>query len=302
MLYTAILAVTDTQGGSYQYRVSFDTFSHANFTWEAEDFDFNNGQFIENPVVSANPGPDTYFQIGFALGLPAVVDVDVTTTMTVGGQRFDYRIGESCGTATNQDLVRPQYLAAGVPDYYVGWWNANQWINYTRNFPTNTYYIYGRLAAASGAALRVTNSLVTGGRGTPEQTTQTLGVFAGTGTGFQSWQWIPLTDTNNQPVKVRLAGTNTLKMTAGGSINANFYLLTPAPTLANPVSITPSIHGASIQLSFPTQTGFNYTVYYKNALTDANWLPLITVPGSGAVTNVTDAPGITSRFYRLGIQ
>jgi hypothetical protein len=300
--YSALITVTDTNGGSFNYRVSFDTFSAANFTWEAEDFDFNNGQFIANPAVSASPGPDTYFQIGFVFGTPAVVDVDVTTTMTVGGERFDYRIGESCGTATNLDLVRSQYLAAGVPDYYVGWWNTNQWINYTRNFPTNTYYLYARLAAASGAGLRVTNSLVTSGWGTPEQTTQTLGVFAGTGTGFQSWQWIPLTDTNSQPVKVYLAGPNTLKMTAGASINANFYMLTPAPTVANPVSITASINGASIRLSFPTQTGFNYTVYYKNALTDANWLPLSTVPGSGAVTNITDSLGNGSRFYRLGIQ
>ena len=298
--YSAFITVTDVNGGTFNYRASFDTFSTANFTWEAEDFDFNNGQFIDNPVVSANPQSDSYFQVGFVFGTPAVQGVDVTTLDTVGGERFDYRLAEPCGTATNQDLVRAQFIAAGAPDYYVGWWNAGQWINYTRTFPTNTYYIYARLAAASGATLRVTNSIVTDGWGSANQTSQELGVFSGTGTGFQGWQWLQLTGTNGQPAKVYLAGTNTLKMTAGGSINANFYMLVAAPTVANPVILTIVRSGNNVDLSFATQTGISYTVYYKNALTAPTWQQLTTVPGDGNPKTVSDTIVGSARFYRVG--
>jgi hypothetical protein len=302
IFYAALITVTDVNGGTFNYHVGFDTFNSANFSWEAEDFDFNNGQFIDNPVVSVNPQPDSYFQIGFISGTPAVTNVDVTTTDTAGGEHFDYRLAEPCGTAVNQDILRPQFVPAGASDYYVGWWNAGQWINYTRTFPTNTYYIYGRLAAASGAALRVTNSIVTSGWGTSSQTSDVLGMFSGTGSGFQGWQWLQLLGTNGQPAKVYLAGTNTFKMTAGGSINANFYLLVPAPAVANPVTIAASRNGADIVISFPTQTGFTYTVYYKTALTDLDWTLLTPVSGDGTTRNVMDTIGAGNRFYRVGIQ
>lgn len=302
VFYTGLITVTDTNGGSYNYRLNFDTFSTGNFTWEAEDFDFNNGQFIDNPVVSANPQSDSYFQVGFVFGTPAVQGVDVTTLETVGGERFDYRLAEPCGTATNQDLVRSQFTTAGAPDYYAGWWNAGQWINYTRTFPTNTYYIYARLAAAAGSTYRLTNSLVTSGWGTASQTSDDTGVFTGIGTGFQGWQWLQLQGTNGQPAKVFLAGTNTLKMTAGASINANFYMLVPAPAAPIPVTLT-IVHSANnVQISFPTQTGIGYTVYYKNALTDAIWLPLTTVSGDGNVKTVNDAIAGSGRVYRVGAQ
>ena len=40
--------------------VTYDSFSPTNFTWEAEDFDFNGGQFIDNPAVDAYAGLASY--------------------------------------------------------------------------------------------------------------------------------------------------------------------------------------------------------------------------------------------------
>ena len=40
---------------------TFDTFYPNNFVVHAEDYDFNGGQFIQNPVPSTNAGPTTYF-------------------------------------------------------------------------------------------------------------------------------------------------------------------------------------------------------------------------------------------------
>ena len=56
------------------------------------------------------------------------------------------------------------------------------------------------------------------------------------------------------------------------------------------------------QLSFLTQTGFNYTVEYKTNLTDSVWLPLTTIPGDGTTHTVPDAASPGQRFYRLSIQ
>ena len=51
-VYTAVINVTNASGDtlSTPYTVNFDTFSQNNFIIEAEDFDFNGGPFIDNPV------------------------------------------------------------------------------------------------------------------------------------------------------------------------------------------------------------------------------------------------------------
>ena len=48
--YTITITATDAAGNSHSYTETFDNFSQNNFTIEAEDFDFNGGQFIDNPV------------------------------------------------------------------------------------------------------------------------------------------------------------------------------------------------------------------------------------------------------------
>ena len=71
---------------------------------------------------------------------------------------------------------------------------------------------------------------------------------------------------------------------------------------ANAVSITPSLSGATLNLSFPTQTGFSYTVQYKTNLTDATWNTLTTTNGTGSTAVPKTSANNASRFYRLSIQ
>ena len=301
MTYTASISATDNSGNVVRGGSTFDTFSSANFTWEAEDFDFNGGQFIDNPVVSTSPEAGSYFQYpnGDAANV-AQVGVDLTTPQNSAGEQLLYRPDESCGTAVAQDFSRAQFTAAGASDYYVGWWPAGAWINYTRTFPTNTYHLYARLAY--NAAYSVTASLVSGGWGTPDQSTVTLGTFSATGTGFQAWQWVQLLDGNSQPVAVALGGISTLKMTAGTGVNANFYMLVPATTPPANVMIEASLSGTNVVISFPTAVGFTYTVLTKNNLADPTWTPLISVPGDGSMKSVTDPATAAKRYYRLSIQ
>lgn len=76
-----------------------------------------------------------------------------------------------------------------------------------------------------------------------------------------------------------------------------FVALAPSPT------ITTSISGSNIQLKFPTQIGYNYTVYYSTNLNGGVWQPLSsTITGDGTVKTVTDSvtTGGARRFYKLG--
>ena len=299
--YTAAVTVTDNNGNVVRGGSTFDTFSSASFTWEAEDFDFNGGQFIDNPVVSATPMANCYFT--YPNGDPAnvaQVGIDLTTPNNASGEEFAYRPYESCGTQAAQDLARSQFGAADASDYYVGWWSAGTWLNYTRTFPTNTYRLYARLAY--NAAFSVTASLVTGGWGTLDQSAQVLGTFSGTGTGFQAWQWVPLLDASAQPVAVALGGVSTLKMTAGTGVNANFYMLVPATTPPANVVLAANLSGTNVMLSFPTVLGFTYTVLTKSNLTDATWMPLTSVTGDGSPKSVNDPATAAKRYYRLSIE
>jgi hypothetical protein len=68
------------------------------------------------------------------------------------------------------------------------------------------------------------------------------------------------------------------------------------------VAITPSLSGGNLNLAFPTETGFTYTVQYKANLTDISWSTLTTTNGTGATAVVTSAVITANRFYRLQIQ
>jgi hypothetical protein len=72
----------------------------------------------------------------------------------------------------------------------------------------------------------------------------------------------------------------------------------------SPVTLSATISGPNVLLSFPTQAGFNYTVTYKNNLTDAVWTPLgSAVPGDGTIKSVSDTvTPHAARYYQLSIQ
>lgn len=294
-IYTAIINVTNAAGLGVSTTISngFDTFSQTNLMIEAEDFDFGTDQFIDNPVPTDEPATNSYYMET----IPAIVGVDLTTPGNIGGETFSYR-SDSCGTQVTSDFLRQKFITAGVSDYNVGWWSAGEWLNYTRTFPTNNYYIYGRLASADGT-YGATNSLVTGGGGTASQTTLFLGTFSGTDSGWQTWQWVPLLNANGQMAVVPLRGRQTLKMTAGGGLNANFYMFVPVPAQ---MTLGVSLSHSNPVLSFSTQTGFSYMVVYKNTLSDTYWKLLAILPGNGSTRTCGDLPGATTRFYAIVVQ
>ena len=324
-VYTAVVNVTNTAGLTFTYSVSFDTFSQNSFMIEAEDFDFNGGQFIDNSIPTgayvnntypayAYSAGNSYFYNPAASGTEAIDGVDLTTVgpgnTPDAGETEIYRPNADAGTQVATDFLRGKFYVTNgstvtaFSDFNVAWWNPGTWLNYTRTFPTNTYNVYGRLAFSASYS-GATMSLVTSGLGTSNQTTQLLGSFADpNANGFQSWHWVPLLDTNGQMVVVPLGGVETLKVTAPpgsatGSLNANFYMFVPA---ASAVQLSIARTGSTISIQVPTQSGFNYTVLYSGSLNPANWQTLTTIGGDGTVKTATDTMGSSTRFYRVSVQ
>jgi hypothetical protein len=289
--HTVIVTLTDANGTTSSTN-SFGTFSSANYTWEAEDYDHDSGQFIDNPQVDAyNTLP----------GTPGVDFVEADPN----ANGYNYRPAPAVPTSTDAggDLPRAQF--AGQTDYNIGFFGGGSWCNYTRQYPPGTYNVIGRFAEGA-AATEATLSQVTAGAGTSNQTVTVLGTFFIPLSGWSSWEWTSLQDGSGNLVKVTLDGpTNTLRLAGSPvsgqpEVNVNFLMLVPtSPALKLKVAIS----GATVTVSFPTQTGSAYQVQYKNNLADTSWSSLGSpVAGNNGIRSVNDTVTGGSRFYRVQVQ
>jgi len=293
--YSASISFTNAAGDPAQASLenAFDTLSQTNLAIEAEDFDFGGGHFIDNPAPTYVPAANSYFMEA----APAVVGVDLTTPGNTGGEQFAYR-NDSCGTQPASDVSRQKFAASGATDFNVGWWNPGTWLNYTRTFPPASYHVYGRLASGNGA-FNAPCDLVIAGFGSTNQTTRRLGSFSGVSSDWQGWQWAPLRDSGGQLAEVALAGRQTLKMTSGNGLNANFYMFVPVPP--RPILTASLINGAPT-LGIPTRPGFNYMLVWKNSLIDPRWKLLRVIRGDGSDQPVADLCCEMERFYTVVAQ
>ncbi len=71
---------------------------------------------------------------------------------------------------------------------------------------------------------------------------------------------------------------------------------------AAPFTINAVYDGTNVFILFPTQSGFNYQLQYKDNLADASWTPLgSAIPGNDSVQSVASLADGSSRFYRVQI-
>jgi hypothetical protein len=292
--HVATIKVTDSNGNSASTTVSFDTFKSSYFTWEAEDYDYTSngvsGLFIDNPQVDAYTNLDATAGVDF---------LDVNT-----GGTYLYR---PTGTATEITADTPRTQFVGGFDYDIGFFGSGEWGNYTRHYPAGTYNVWGRFAAGGGDTLAYL-SQVTSGWGTTTQTTNFLGTFSIGNSGWASFTWVALRDNSGNLVSVPLNGsTNTIKLSRPDvglgfpDVNVNFLMLVPAGS--PPLLLTATRSGANILISFPTVSGSNYQVQYKDTLNVPGWTPLGSpVAGDGTIKSVSDPASGSHRFYRVSIQ
>jgi hypothetical protein len=203
--------------------------------------------------------------------------------------------------------VRKKYVAAqteftdpNIGPFNVGYYAAGYWLNYTRDWPTNSYYVWGRLAGGAGPFSGTSLSIVTSGVGTSLQTSNVLGTFSDpNAAGWQAWHWIQLTN-NGAPAIISLAGKATLKVTSGNNINSEFFMLTVAPPQ---VILTPTIVSGQLHITFPTQLGHSYQVLYSPSLSPSSWTPSgAPITGDGSVHSVNESVGGQQGYYRVQVQ
>jgi hypothetical protein len=211
-VYRAVIRVVDGNGNFRESTVKFGT-AIPEFSFEAEDFDYNLGKFIAGDQTNGLAAPD----------FVAIEGVDTHAVNIAGGQ-FAYR-NEGLNTEATGDVPRAKYAGSGLADYNVGWNDTGNWANYTRVVPPGVFNVYAR-AANSGT---LTLAVVTGGLGTDVQTTTNLGTFTVPTTGgYQAYAWVPLKDSSGNLVKFTGGSRATFRSTTGGGHNINFYAFYPA--------------------------------------------------------------------------
>ena len=292
-LHTAIITVTNSLGHGITVTNQFDTFSQTNYMFEAEDFDFNGGQYVSTNDYY----PDVYDQYA------SVNNIDYQHTYVSGeptdGSEYQYRqngIPQQLLNASGAlvDYLRPIFVNAFAQDYYLYWFGGPDWANYTRVYPTGNFYVYARSAGAGANSMYLDQ--VVSGAGTTDQVTKRLGQFGAVNNATMGW--VPLTDDGLvAPVVVKLGGTNTLRIsTITGNCYPNYFMLVSA----SGISLSATRAGSNVAVSFPTLAGANYRVYYRTNLSTGNWTLLNTVLGDGTVKSVSDSSAASNqRFYKV---
>lgn len=284
-VYSVFIQVYDAFGVPTSSTVTFDTIVPA-YSFEAEDFNYGGGSFIDNPQTNA------YF------GLDAVENIDFHATQHGG----DYnRVGLT--TEGLNEKQRPQYDNTGFQDYDVGFNDTSgAWGNYTRTFPAGNYNIYVRASNGNGNSGLPNSgsiSLVTGDTHGTDQSTVTLGNFTVPPTGsWGTYAWIPVKDAAGNLAQFTGGSEQTLRVTVnGGNYNANFYLLTPvdASAVLQPYVDTFKPDGTAL---FQPSNTLSFIVHSQPGVSDSNVkLNLNGVDVSGLTFSGT--PNIRTASYAL---
>jgi hypothetical protein len=278
-IHTVLITATNSLGHGISVSNRFDTFDEGNYTVEAEDFDYGGGQYVTDWY------PDAY---AFLDGTPGI---DFAHTSGTGEPNEYNRVGIPTEKAT--DYRRAAFVNVGGFDYHLAFFGATDWANYTRAYPPGSFYVYGRFAGSGDCSMYLDQ--VTSGAGTMNQTTKRLGHFEAIAHGFQTHDWVPLTDDGlAAPAVVKLSGVGTLRLSSG-TFNPNFFMFVPATG----ITLKATHSGGNTVLSFPTQAGAVYRVFYRTDLTTGNWTLLTTVLGDGTVKSVSDSSTDRQRFYKV---
>jgi hypothetical protein len=241
-------------------------------------------------------------------GMGAIAQQGIDISFGGFGQPANPYRQDGTGSQPASDYVRPKFVAAqtafsdpNIGPFNVGYYGAGAWLNYTRDWPTNYFYIWGRLAGGAGPFSGTSLGVVTSGVGTSTQTTNIWGTFGDpNAAGWQAWHWIQMMS-NGAPAVVYLNGKATLKVISGNNINTEFFMLAPAPTH---VVLTAAMVGGQLQIGIPTITGHSYQLLYSPSVSPASWSTVGSpVTGNGSLeTVIPPATGGEQGYYKVQVQ
>ena len=223
--YVAELTVVDSDNVTRSETTYFDTFLATDRVAEIEDYNFDSGQYFNNPVRTPEGWGQADNSYVDRMGVEGT-DFHDTRTAPSGNDTL-YRTQDPVRMAHTLDQRRPQFDPDNfVFDYDVGDLVADEWLNYTRDFTAGSYEVYLREAVVNFAQADSVLELVTGNASQPNQTTSTLGTFFGKLSGY-TFRNVPLTDgTGLNKVVLKLSGKTTLRLrqVTGDTDSGNRYL------------------------------------------------------------------------------
>ena len=289
--HTAKLNYLDIAGKPTTYEWSFSTnqLNDANALFiEAEDFDFDGGQTINDTKI----GMTGKYVGGAFEGKGGVEEVDFHNGGNAGQPyRTDTKV--AAGKGPNGGGRNRGLFDVDV-NYTVGWNDAGDWQNYTRTFPTpaKKYSVYG-FASSGGAPIQFTLDEVTAGAGTEAQTLKPLAdLKPGRATaGWDNLELFQFTNPGTQvPAVLELGGKKTLRITLpAGNGDMDYIAFIPAADEAP--KFTSIVRNANGSLTL-TWTGGGKL--QSAASLTGPWTDV-----AGAVSPLTLTPNADAQFARI---
>jgi hypothetical protein len=241
-LYAAVITATDAGGSVSLPAVTFDTINPDYYTFEAEDFDYQDGQYYDSL-------PPSFAELDSYYNLVAVSNIDCYHPSNGGNDAYRSNPLE---TENAGDTPRSQYLSAPATDFDVGFNAGGDWGNYTRHYPAGVYNIYLRGSDGNSSQADACEiGVLTSGLGTKEQAVKYIGEFAVPGLGWQIYSFCPAINFSGHILAWGAAGDQeTLRFqVVNGNCNENFYLLVPAAPSVTPNNTNVS-QGGTVTLGF----------------------------------------------------
>jgi hypothetical protein len=288
-LYSATIQIWDANGATASQTIAyFDTIIPV-YTWEAEDWDYTDGttdgKYIDNPQTNA------YANLLTAAGGSGNAGPGAYRPDTNSSGSFLYP-----STEVNGDIPRKAYIGTGFTDYDVGWTGTGLFENYTRHYPAGTYNLYARASGGNGP--QVNSGVFSTGSGTAVINGTAPFKFGVQGRGWQSYDFMPVTDANGTNVTVTLDGTaSTFVVTQGANANdnMNFFMLMPVNTNPPVAGATFTNFNPNGSVQFQPTNWLTFNVVSAPGVAAANVSVILSgtnLIGQAAVSNYTTANGL----------
>jgi hypothetical protein len=294
--YTYAIVAQDANGNVISNSYTFNTFLPTDIYIDASDYNYNQGQFINN-----NTPANAYANLLGTNGVDYLIADTSGTNNTAGYRPGDLVEILTLPTDTTGDPVdHANERANGYTVYNIGFTDTGNWENYTRNFPTTNYSIYARAASVTGGQFEIEKLA-----GTTATATNLASIPLGRvnvpntgGSRVYTGQLTPVTDMFGNTVVVPLSGVSTLRDTALASRVYNLeYLVAVAVSTTNTlrpyISTASPVPGAS---GLFVTTPISFTIANRQTSVVTNTIQLIlntTNVSSGHLLISSNAAGAT---------
>jgi hypothetical protein len=273
--YNYSIVAQDANGNVVSNTFTFNTFLASDIYIDASDYNYNQGQFINN-----NTPNNGYANLAGSNSIDYLIADLSGTNNTAGYRPLDLvEILPLPTDATGDPYDHANLRANSFTAYNIGFTDTGNWENYTRNYPTTNYSIYARVASASGGQFEV-EKLANASATTTNQPLAALGRVNFPNTGgskVYSGQLAPVTDVYGNTVVMPLSGNATLRETSLASrvYNLEYFVavaVTNGGTLRPYIAIgSPSPNAAGVSLTTP----ITFTIANRTTIAQTNAVQLI---------------------------